>query len=288
MARAGVWSPLMRVTTFEQTPTDTTRPLCVLDEVNRLVHVFYSQDQSSIDYKTSSMDHIAFPSGLGRPFIKSSGSGTINNPTGSKQTLDPDLGMVVVASDPSTHHYWHNTITAVTTTTLPPPPTTTTVPPQTISLLPIADTTVDADAASKVMGTDPLLTADDSPVEQAFLRFAVTGVGSRPVTRAVVQLTVGSSSGAASPSGGSLHLVASGTWSEATTKWTNRPTIAHPVLDTQGKVTAGQVVEFDVTAAVAGDGTYDFALDTASSDSVQYQSREAATGKPLLVLTVTP
>jgi hypothetical protein len=286
---AGVWSPVTRVATYDSNPVDATRPLCVLDETNRLVHVLYSRTSSSIHYKTSSMDKIAFPGGIGVPFIESSTSDSINNPTASKQTLDPDLGMVVVASDPSTEHYWHNTLSAVTTTTTPSaPPTTTSLPGPTLTLLPVADTTVEAEAASKILGADTLLTADGSPVHQTFLRFAVRGVGTRPVTRALLALTAAPSSAAASPSGGSLHRVASGTWSEATTRWSNRPTIAHPVLATAGHVTAGQVVEFDVSAAVTGDGTYDFALDTTSSDSVEYHSREAATGKPMLLLTLGP
>src|SRR5258707_3120972 len=45
-------------------------------------------------YTTLFRSHIAFPTGNGIPFIKSASSGTINNPTASKQTLDPDLGMV--------------------------------------------------------------------------------------------------------------------------------------------------------------------------------------------------
>ena len=47
----------------------------------------------------------------------------------------------------------------------------------------------------------------------------------------------------------------------------------------------GQVVEFDVTSAVTRDGTYAFALTSGSSDGVQYQSREAASGAPVLMIT---
>jgi hypothetical protein len=47
-----------------------------------------------------------------------------------------------------------------------------------------------------------------------------------------------------------------------------------------------QVVDFDVTAAVTTDGTYNFALDSASSDGVRYRTREASTGKPRLIVTL--
>ena len=52
-------------------------------------------------------------------------------------------------------------------------------------------------------------------------------------------------------------------------------------------MSAGDVVEFDVTPALFADGTYDFALVTFSKDAVGYQSREAATGRPQLILSLT-
>jgi hypothetical protein len=39
---------------------------------------------------------------------------------------------------------------------------------------------------------------------------------------------------------------------------------------------------------VTGDGAYNFALDTTSSDGVRYRTRESTTGKPLLILTLAP
>src|SRR5206468_3343610 len=58
-------------------------------------------------------------------------------------------------------------------------------------------------------------------------------------------------------------------------------------LSTKGKVLTKQVVDFDATSAVTGDGTYNFALVSSSTDWVTYQTREATTGKPQLVLTLT-
>jgi hypothetical protein len=134
-------------------------------------------------------------------------------------------------------------------------------------------------------GISTLLKADVSPVRQIFLRFTVSGVGSRPVTRAVVRLTVGPASAAVSNSGGRIHRITNNSWSEATTTYINRPAIDGPVLFTHGPV-GHQVVDFDVTAAVTGDGTYNFALDSTSNDVVEYDSRQAATGRPALVLTL--
>src|SRR5213594_3065128 len=61
-----------------------------------------------------------------------------------------------------------------------------------------------------------------------------------------------------------------------------------PVLATAGKCALKQGVDFDVTSAIHGDGVYCFALDSASTDNVNYNSREATTGKPSVAITVTP
>jgi hypothetical protein len=107
---AGTWSPLHHVTSVEHDPT---RVLCLLDEVQREVHVFYSPDPGGGIYtKTSDMDTIAFPDpdGIGMPFITSSTTGDVNNPTSTKQNVDPNSGFVVLAASPSDNRYWHNTV----------------------------------------------------------------------------------------------------------------------------------------------------------------------------------
>jgi hypothetical protein len=51
-------------------------------------------------------------------------------------------------------------------------------------------------------------------------------------------------------------------------------------------VASNEVVEFDVTAAIGGEGIYDFALITESSDAVGYRSREATAGRPMLEIVL--
>jgi hypothetical protein len=103
----GTWSPLHPVTTVEFNPT---RPLCLLDETMRLIHVFYSPDQSNIYVKTSDLDTIAFPSGRGAPFISTHRFAGINNPTSTKQSVEPGTGLVVVAASSDSQSYWHEAI----------------------------------------------------------------------------------------------------------------------------------------------------------------------------------
>jgi len=68
-----------------------------------------------------------------------------------------------------------------------------------------------------------------------------------------------------------------------------------PIAATGGLWTGGRVIganRVDATWAemhvTGGDGTYCVTLDTGSSNGVQYDSREAATGRPTVVVTVAP
>ena len=87
-----------------------TRPLVVLDDEKRLLHLFTVVPEvgGAVYYKTTNVDRIAFEPGLGVPFI--SGGGAINNPTSTKQAVDSKTGLVVLAADSSTGHYWYNTL----------------------------------------------------------------------------------------------------------------------------------------------------------------------------------
>jgi len=149
----------------------------------------------------------------------------------------------------------------------------------------VADTYVDAGKPTTAFGSALILQACGSPVRQAFLRFAVSGLGGFAVDRAVLRLTVGKKSADASKVGGTVVALRGNTWSESTT-YASRPPIDGPVLSTRAAVKVKQAIDFDVTAALAGDGSYDFALTSTSTDFVNYQSREVATGKPQLLVTL--
>lgn len=125
-ASNGAWSPLYNVTTVASNPT---RPILLLDEARNRVMIFYSADHANIQYKESDMTNIAFPSGSGTPFIESTSTDDINNPTSTKQNLTPQTGLTILASSAALNSYWHNAIdpTPTTTTTTIPSTTSTTV-----------------------------------------------------------------------------------------------------------------------------------------------------------------
>ncbi|MCG8603698.1 DNRLRE domain-containing protein, partial [bacterium] len=74
-------------------------------------------------------------------------------------------------------------------------------------------------------------------------------------------------------------------WTEEELAWINAPAISGTPLSTLGNVGTGQIVEFDVTAAIVGDGTYSFAIRNSNSDLANYSAKEGSTPPELVVTT---
>jgi hypothetical protein len=94
-----------------------TRPMLVIDRVNRVAHMLatapsaggcpHSGTPGTIYEKTTSLDHLAFPPGRGTPVVRDVESADMNNVTSTKQTVTPDSGLVLLASDDASRRYWH-------------------------------------------------------------------------------------------------------------------------------------------------------------------------------------
>jgi hypothetical protein len=151
-----------------------------------------------------------------------------------------------------------------------------------------ADVTAEADAANTNFGASTDLWADADKAKTTFLRARVNGVGEGTVIQALLRLYTAAASNAASNSGGRLHAISACSWEEDALTWTDRPVIDGPMLGTLDAVGSSTAVDFDVTAALTGDGAYCFALDSLSANGVVYRSREAATGGPELRITFQP
>ena len=82
---------------------------------------------------------------------------------------------------------------------------------------------------------------------------------------------------------GSWYSVAT-SWSEATLTAANAPAIGGTPVATVGAAALNQWVEFDVTAAVVGNGLVSFANLAASTNGVYWSSKEGA-NPPQLVIT---
>jgi beta-mannanase len=174
------------------------------------------------------------------------------------------------------------TLPPTTTTTLPPTTTTTTAPPPP----PPGQRTFAADADARVAENNPrrnfgkerLLQSDNSPEIDSYLRFAVSGV-SAPVSRARLRLWATDKTG----NGPQVYGCAT-TWSETGITWNNRPARTSGLLANAGAITANRYVEWDVTSLVRGNGTFSFNVAGDSNDGVDFNSREAGSNRPQLIL----
>src|SRR5206468_6227356 len=117
----------------------------------------------------------------------------------------------------------------------------------------------------------------------------VSGIGAFPVADAVLRLHVATAATADGGEGGTLRRISNNSWSESKTNWTNKPAIDGAALDSViVPVVQNQLVDFHVGAGVTGDGTYNFALTSASSNAVKYDSRESSTPPKLIVMFRQP
>jgi VCBS repeat-containing protein len=129
----------------------------------------------------------------------------------------------------------------------------------------------------------------DNTVFNSYLKFQVSGVGAN-VLRATLRLFAVNDG----PDGGTAHLVSNAyqgsttPWDEDGLTWGNAPAITGPALDSAGVVANDVWVDFDVTQAIAGDGTYSFALQNLSPTPVEYSSKEGSAPPQLLVETGLP
>ncbi len=142
----------------------------------------------------------------------------------------------------------------------------------------VADTHVRSDLPETNYGTATHLRVDGSPVSRSYLRFKVEGLTAR-VKKATLWVYTKSP---ITRSGIDLRPV-TGSWSESTTSYWNRPGIGSSVANS-GSAESGRWVSIDATRLVAGDGTVNFALTTTSTTARHLAAREDAAHAPRLVV----
>jgi len=149
-----------------------------------------------------------------------------------------------------------------------------------------ADTFVQEDEPDTNFGSELYVQADLDPGKWIFYRTEVSGVGTQPVVAAWLRLQVADVARAESSSGGRIHSISTCSWDEHAMTWNTRPAIDGTMLDEIGAVERRDVVEADVSAAISGDGTYCFAVDSAIMASVKYGSREGHLDRPALEIVI--
>jgi hypothetical protein len=149
---------------YDATAGSPTRPVLLIDTTNRDLHVFArvvdAEDHAGIYHKTSDLDVIAFPGGLGTPFILSAQDPEVNDPTTTKQSVDGDTDLVILASDQTTQHYLHNVLDLAGTAIGTPTPTDTAVPTST-------PTATGSPTQTSTPSSTPIVAATSAPTNTA-------------------------------------------------------------------------------------------------------------------------
>ncbi|WP_147439205.1 DNRLRE domain-containing protein [Corallococcus sp. CA049B] len=126
------------------------------------------------------------------------------------------------------------------------------------------------------------LTADGDPESAAYLSFDVA-TGGRTLTGARLRVFATGGGTANAPA---VHATTN--WSGEDFDWTGRPAVAPTPLADKGSVSGGTWVEYDVGAALSGDGRYGFGLLPQSTDGMTFTSMEGPILQwPQLVLSYT-
>jgi PKD repeat protein len=161
--------------------------------------------------------------------------------------------------------------------------------PTTLTFTPVGDACVKSTSPTDNYGalTDIRL-KDSSPTYRSYLKFNVSGLAG-PVQNAKVRLYVTASK---LEDGGTIYLVSNnylGTnrpWEESGLTWNTAPGLSGSPLSAVGPVRKGIWVEFEVTQAITGNGSYSFGLSSTAPNSLYYSSREGA-NPPELVLAMS-
>jgi len=150
---------------------------------------------------------------------------------------------------------------------------------------PTADAYVKNNEAINNFGVAPTLRVRrSSTILNSYLKFVVSGLaGSAQNAKLRLFVTQSSNSGGSVYSVSNNFLGTSNPWTEAGLNYNNAPALSGSALSTLGSVTSGQWVEFDVTAAISGNGTYSFGLKNASTVAAYYSSKEGANDPELVI-----
>ncbi|WP_181037274.1 phytase [Arthrobacter sp. 4R501] len=155
--------------------------------------------------------------------------------------------------------------------------------PQTVTLAPTADAYVSSAAATTNYGTAPKLAVDNSPVENAYVKFDLSGLAGKTIVSAKLQLRATTSGSLGTQN---VRLVTEDAWTESGLMYSTRPALGSSVLGSVGPVTGNTGYEVPLSAsALQGElgGILSLGINTTSGDGADFGSRETTT-PPTLVL----
>ena len=277
---AGSWN------SFPVSPVsqDASRPMVLLGPALNEIYVIAQRAFSSVQLWRSSYSSPSFDPNAATPWA-SSGGGAMNDPTSTKQLVTESTGVVTVTSVEAQNQYWHNELQGTPTPPPSPSPSPSGSPgpaPTTLKFTPTEDASLISDQPNTNFGNATTLKVDNGPIQQALMKFNITGIAGQTVTSAKLRVHVTNPG----PLGGDFRRV-TGAWSQSSVTYNSRPSFDPTVIDSLGIVEENNTYEVDLTSAVTGDGQLSFLSTSASNNGVDYVSREgASTLRPQLVVTV--
>jgi hypothetical protein len=152
----------------------------------------------------------------------------------------------------------------------------------TLTFAPTDDAHVNQDLPTNNYGSLTSIQVDNSPVKHVYLKFTVSGVGTKTVQSAKLRLWCVDPSTA----GGDFHRVVDNTWTQGTLTWNNAPAGDAATIASLGAVAVSTWYEVDLSSLITGDGTYSLEMTSPSTNGADYTSKEGGANAPQLVLTV--
>jgi hypothetical protein len=148
-----------------------------------------------------------------------------------------------------------------------------------LTFLPVADTYVNAASPTTIYGISTALRTDASPDVHSYLRFSVSGLGGKTISRARLLIFANSSGNP----GIKALAVADNSWSEAATNYNNAPALGS-LLATSPAVVTGTWITLDVTTYITGEGSFNFGVASDNTTAISLASRESGANAPQLIL----
>lgn len=124
---------------------------------------------------------------------------------------------------------------------------------------------------------------DNSPIQTSYLRFNMSDLAGKTLLSAKLRIKVANDTSSGTSR---VKPVTSTTWNESTLTYANRPALGSTTLGSFTPSSSNTWKEVTVTSHVTGKlgSLVSFGIDSGSSDSVTYYSKETV-DKPILILT---
>jgi hypothetical protein len=142
--------------------------------------------------------------------------------------------------------------------------------------VPVTEDVTVAPSTPTTVYADPTDLAVEAGDNQAYLKFVVPPIDGK-VTKAVLFMHTRPES-YSNGAGGEVHAVSSNAWSEGTLTFSTKPEASPTSLGRIGPAEVDQTVSLELTGAIAGPGTYSFAVISPATDTngTHFYSKEGS------------